>query len=92
MTLVQGGDRDTAQLVAVAILELRIKLNKIQDSELKVLCDAMLHEVEAARMPYPPRSQEGRSQEGRSQEGRSREGRPREEDRRKAPARVPPFR
>jgi hypothetical protein len=78
MTLVQGGDRDTAQLVAVAILELRIKLNKIQDSELKVLCDAMLHEVEAARMPYPPRSQEGRSQEGRSQEGRSREGRPRE--------------
>jgi hypothetical protein len=54
-TLTLGGHKDTAQLVAVAILELRIKLNRIQDSELRILCDAMLHEVE---MPYS-RSQEG---------------------------------
>ncbi|MGZ5871271.1 MAG: hypothetical protein ACXWKP_04065 [Bradyrhizobium sp.] len=47
-----GGDRDTAQLVAVAILELRIKLNRIKDSELKALCDAMLQDVEANERPH----------------------------------------
>ena len=44
-----NGDRDTAQLVSVAILELRIKLNRIEDLELKALCDAVLREVEATR-------------------------------------------
>jgi hypothetical protein len=44
--LVSGGDRDTAQLLSVAILELRIKLNRIEDWELKVLCEAMLREPE----------------------------------------------
>ncbi|HET7492222.1 MAG TPA: hypothetical protein VFK01_10120 [Bradyrhizobium sp.] len=44
--LVGGGDRDTAQLLSVAILELRIKLNRIEDWELKVLCEAMLREPE----------------------------------------------
>jgi hypothetical protein len=44
--LVAGGDRDTAQLLSVAILELRIKLNRIEDWELKVLCEAMLREPE----------------------------------------------
>jgi hypothetical protein len=58
--LALGGDRDTAQLVSVAILELRIKLNQIEDSELKLLCDAMLHEVESAEASYRQRSQEGR--------------------------------
>jgi hypothetical protein len=33
--------RETAQLVSVAILQLRMKLNRIADSELKALCDAM---------------------------------------------------
>jgi hypothetical protein len=56
--LALSGDRDTAQLVSVAILELRIKLNRIQDSELKILCDAMLREVEATQIPYQP-SEEG---------------------------------
>jgi hypothetical protein len=51
--LALSGDRDTAQLVSVAILELRIKLNRIQDSELK-----MLREVEATQIPYQP-SEEG---------------------------------
>jgi hypothetical protein len=57
--LVVNGDRDTAQLVSVAILELRIKLNRIEDSELKALCDAMLREVEGAAKPVQPRPQEG---------------------------------
>ena len=56
--LVSGGDRDTAQLLSVAILELRIKLNRIEDSELKALCDAMLREAEAADGPNHPKSQE----------------------------------
>lgn len=56
--LVSGGDRDTAQLLSVAILELRIKLNRIEDSELKALCDAMLREAEAAERPNQPKSQE----------------------------------
>jgi hypothetical protein len=34
-------DRQTALLVSVAILELRMKLNKIADAELRALCDAM---------------------------------------------------
>jgi hypothetical protein len=56
--LVRNGDRDTAQLVSVAILELRIKLNRIDDSELKALCDAMLRNVDAASRPVQPRPQD----------------------------------
>ena len=59
--LVRNGDRDTAQLVSVAILELKIKLNQIEDSELKALCDAMLREVDAAR-PAHAKPQDGARQ------------------------------
>jgi hypothetical protein len=57
--LVSSGDRDTAQLVSVVILELRIKLNRIADSELKALCDAILREGEAATGPIRSEPQEG---------------------------------
>ena len=57
--LVLGGDRDTAQLVSVAILELRIKLNRIEDSELKALCDAVLRDVEAPEGPDHQNPNEG---------------------------------
>jgi len=57
--LVLGGDKDTAQLVSVAILELRIKINRIEDSELKALCDAMLRGVEAIEQPRDPELPEG---------------------------------
>jgi hypothetical protein len=57
--LVLGGDRDTAQLVSVAILELRIKLNRIEDSELKALCDAVLRDVEAPQRPHDSNPHEG---------------------------------
>ena len=62
--LVASGNRETAQLVSVAILELRIKLNRIADSELKALCDAMVQDEElseAPRDPKSPQSQGGRS-------------------------------
>jgi hypothetical protein len=40
--LVASGNREAAQLVSVAILQLRMKLNRIADAELKALCDAMM--------------------------------------------------
>jgi len=58
-SLVQNGDRDTAQLVSVAILELRIRLNRIEDSELKALCDAMLRDVEVTSKPAQPKPLDG---------------------------------
>lgn len=38
--------RETAELVASAILQRRMKLNRIVGSELKVLCDAMIRDCE----------------------------------------------
>ena len=58
-SLILNGDRDTAQLVSVATLELRIKLNRIEDSELKALCDAIVREKEAAAKPVSSKPQEG---------------------------------
>ena len=46
-TLVASGDRDTAQLVSVAVLELRMKLNAIDDEDLKALCDELVSDETA---------------------------------------------
>jgi hypothetical protein len=40
--LVASGNRDSAHLVSVAVLDVRMKLNRIGDAELKLLCDAMV--------------------------------------------------
>lgn len=40
--LTAGDNCDTAELVSVAILDIRMKLNRISDAELKALCDEML--------------------------------------------------
>jgi hypothetical protein len=37
--LALSGTKDTAQLVSMAVLDLRMKLNHIDDSELRALCD-----------------------------------------------------
>ena len=59
--LVVSGNRETAQLLSVAILELRIKLNQIGDSELKALCDAMVRdEASTPREPKLSQGQGGR--------------------------------
>lgn len=42
--LTECGSRETALLVSVAILEIRMKLNRIAEPELKALCDALLPE------------------------------------------------
>lgn len=39
--LANGGNPETAHLVSVAILDLRMRLNRITDAELKALCDEM---------------------------------------------------
>ena len=57
--LVASGNRETAQLVSVAILELRIKLNRIADSELKALCDAMVRDVTSAEPPHEKKLSQG---------------------------------
>ena len=53
-------DRQTALLVSVAILELRMKLNRVADSELKALCDAMLPDDAPAERSQASKSSQGR--------------------------------
>ena len=57
--LLASTSRETAELVSVAILELRMKLHRIGDSELKALCDAMLPDDVSAERPHDPRSPQG---------------------------------
>jgi hypothetical protein len=57
--LVENSDRDTALLVSVAILELRMKLNRVADFELKALCDAMAPDEAAVERPQEPRTPQG---------------------------------
>jgi hypothetical protein len=58
--LIGSANRETAQLVSVAILELRMKLNRIADSELKALCDAMTPPKDApALRSHDPKSPPG---------------------------------
>jgi hypothetical protein len=52
--------RETALLVSVAILQLRMKLNRIADSELKALCDAMTEDGAPAEKPQRPASPQAR--------------------------------
>jgi len=40
--LLAAANRETAQLISVAILELRMKLNHIGEDDLKTLCEEML--------------------------------------------------
>ena len=53
--LLDVGKNDTAHMISVAILDLRMKLNRIADSELKALCDEiMLPESEVRSRRRPP--------------------------------------
>jgi hypothetical protein len=57
--LAANASRETAHLVSVAILQLRMKLNRVADSELKALCDAMAPDPGLAGPPQgrPRRAQ-----------------------------------
>jgi hypothetical protein len=54
--LVDSGNRGAAQLLSVAVLELRMKVNRIADAELKAFCDAMLPDDVPARRSQAPKS------------------------------------
>ena len=60
--LIDSSDRETARLVSVAILELRMKLHRISASELKALCDAMLPDDAPAERSRAPKSAQGQRQ------------------------------
>jgi hypothetical protein len=60
--LMEKASQETARLLSLAILELRMELHKVTDSELKALCDLMAQEeqtpegpaLEAAKRQLPP--------------------------------------
>jgi hypothetical protein len=52
--LVGSSNPETAQLVSLAILQLRMKINRIGDAELRDLCDAMTPEDQTAEMSLDP--------------------------------------
>ncbi len=43
--LTENRSRETADLLSIAILDLRMKLNRVGSSELKALCDQILREI-----------------------------------------------
>jgi signal transduction histidine kinase len=57
--LVASGNRETAQLVSVAILQLRMKHNRIADADLKALCDAIVLADAPVRESQRSKSQQG---------------------------------
>jgi hypothetical protein len=58
--LLASADHETAQLVSLAILQLRMKLNQFGDAELKALCDAMTQQLGPVENPQrPPRRGRG---------------------------------
>jgi hypothetical protein len=52
--LIVNGDRGAALVLSVAILELRIKLNQIDDIEFRALCDAMYQQEALEEVPPDP--------------------------------------
>jgi hypothetical protein len=58
-TLTGSSNQETVQLVSLAILQLRMKLNRVADSELKALCDAMTPDDEPAEGSHTPKSPHG---------------------------------
>jgi hypothetical protein len=57
--LVKNARLETAKLVSLAILDLRIDLSKISDSDLKALCDAMTPDDRSAGRSNDPTSPRG---------------------------------
>ena len=48
--LLAGGNRDSAHLVSVAILDVRMRVHRIADTELKALCEEMMAEDGSPRL------------------------------------------
>jgi hypothetical protein len=65
--LVESTSGETAQLVSVAILQLRMKLNRIADSELQALCDAAIPDDRPANRSPDPLSPQGQRRRSSAQ-------------------------
>jgi len=63
-SLANDAEHDTADLLSVAILQLRMKLKGVTDSELKLLCDVQAAE-ERAQAASNPKAPRGRRRRGR---------------------------
>jgi hypothetical protein len=48
--LAAGGNRESADLVSIAILDVRMRLHRIGDAELRALCDEMLADHGSSRL------------------------------------------
>ena len=64
-SLANDAEHDTADLLSVAILKLRMKLKGITDSELKLLCEVQAAEEQAARAARSQKAPRGRRRRGR---------------------------
>lgn len=62
-SLANDAEHETADLLSVAILQLRMKLRGVTDSELKLLCEIQAAE-EQARTARNPREPRGRRRRG----------------------------
>jgi signal transduction histidine kinase len=59
--LAESANPEAAQILAVAILQLRMRLHRVADSELKVLCHAvLLQEAERAKKADDLAAKDGR--------------------------------
>ncbi|HWX60515.1 hypothetical protein [Bradyrhizobium sp.] len=58
-TLLANSSRETAELVSVVILELRMKLNGIDEAELKALCDELTMRAAEEERPRELKSAHG---------------------------------
>jgi hypothetical protein len=54
-SLANDAEHDTADLLSVAILQLRMKLKGVTDSELKLLCEVQAAQAQASRSQKAPR-------------------------------------
>jgi hypothetical protein len=61
-SLVASGNRESADLVSMAILDVRTRLHRIGDAELKALCDEMLADDGSPR-PRATKSAAGRKRQ-----------------------------
>lgn len=64
-SLANDAEHDTADLLSVAILQLRMKLKGVTHSELKLLCDLQAAAEEQAQAPRNPKAPRGRRRRGR---------------------------
>jgi hypothetical protein len=64
-SLANDAEHDTADLLSLAILQLRMKLKGVTDSELKLLCDVRAAAEEQARAKHNPGTPRRRRRRGR---------------------------